>query len=115
MEQEFEAETGRLRGETEREQGVRRQKLQTDLGEMSLDSSEDLASRGLLNSGGLFLNQDKINAEGAQRENGIAELLTNFLSQRGQGLTQLQSQGRNALNERINQITQQYGAGQLGF
>lgn len=115
LESEFGAETGRLRGETEREQALRRQELSTDLEDMTLDSSESLASRGLLNSGGLFLNQDKINAEGGRRESSIADMLTNLLAQRGQGLLGIQSQGRNALNERINQLTQQYGMGVGGY
>jgi hypothetical protein len=110
---EFDLETGRLRGETEREQTVRRGELQTDLGDMSLDSSEDLAGRGLLNSGGLFLNQDRINAEGSKRENSIAELLTSLLADRGSGRTQLQAQGRNAYNERMNSLTSDYARGAI--
>lgn len=115
LEAEYGAETGRLRGETERDQAVRREDLQTDLQDMSLDSSESLAARGLLNSGGLFVNQDKINAEGGRRENSIADMLTNLLSQRGSGLMNVQAQGRNALNDRISQITQQYGMGVGGY
>lgn len=108
---EFDLETGRLRGETEREQAVRRGDLQEDLGDMSLDSSEDLAGRGLLNSGGLFVNQDRINAEGSKRENSIAEMLTNLLSERGSGRLNLQAQNRNAYNERMNALTQDYSRG----
>lgn len=115
LEQEYGAETGRLRGETEREQGVRRTDLATDLEDMTLDSSESLASRGLLHSGGFFLNNDKIDAEGARRESSIADMLTNLLSQRGQGLLGVQAQGRNSLNDRIAQITQQYGMGVGGY
>jgi hypothetical protein len=115
LEAEYGAETERLRGETEREQGVRREELSTDLEDMTLDSSESLAARGLLHSGGLFVNQDKINAEGGRRENSIADMLTNLLSSRGQGLLGVQAQGRNALNDRINQITQQYGMGVGGY
>jgi len=115
LEDEFETETGRLRGETERDQAVRREELQTDLADMSLDSSESLAARGLLNSGGLFVNQDKINAEGGRRESTIADMLTNLLTQRGQGLMQVQAQGRNAINDRISNITRDYGAGISGY
>lgn len=115
LEQEYGAETGRLRGETERDQAVRREDLATDMEDMTLDSSESLASRGLLNSGGLFLNQDRIDAEGTRRESSIADMLSNLLSQRGQGLLGVQAQGRNALNDRINQITTQYGQGIGGY
>lgn len=115
LEEEYGAETGRLRGETEREQGLRREELATDLEDMTLDSSESLAARGLLNSGGFFLNQDRIDAEGGRRESSIADMLTNLLSSRGSGLMALQAQGRNALNERIANITRDYGAGIGGY
>lgn len=115
LESEYGAETDRLRGETERDQAVRREELATDMEDMTLDSSESLASRGLLNSGGFFLNQDRIDAEGTRRETSIADMLSNLLSSRGSGLMALQAQGRNALNERISNITRDYGAGIGGY
>lgn len=110
---EFDAETERGRGETERDQAVRREDLEQDMGEESLDAANSLAGRGLLRSGGLFLEQDKINRAGAQRRSAIDDLLANFLSQRGSGRIQQQQQGRSAINERINALTQQY-QGQYG-
>ncbi len=105
---DFDSETTRLRGETERDQEVRRQDLTQDLGEASIESAEDLAGRGILRSGGLFVEQDKINQEGNRRRAAIDDLLTDFLSQRGSGRLQQQQANRQALNEQINQLTQRY-------
>lgn len=111
--QEFDSETKRLRGETERDQGVRREQLNQDIGEESLGAAEDLAGRGLLRSGGLFQEQDRINRSGAQRGSAIDDILTDFLSQRQTGRLQQEQANRAALNDRISQITQQY-ANQFG-
>jgi hypothetical protein len=114
-ESEFDMETGRLRGETERDQELQRGDLAEDLEQMSLDSSEDLAGRGLLNSGGLFVQQDEINADGERRESAIADLLTRLLTERGQGRTALQAQNRTLLNDRIAKIGDDYQAGVGGY
>jgi hypothetical protein len=108
--QEFDSETKRLRGETERDQAVRREDLTQDIGEESIGAAEDLAGRGLLRSGGLFQEQDRINRSGAQRSSAIDDILTDFLSQRQTGRLTQEQANRAALNDRINQITQQYHA-----
>jgi hypothetical protein len=113
---EFDAETLRGRGETERDQGVRREALDQDLAGESIDVAEDLAGRGMLRSGGLAVEQGRVNRSGAQRRSAIDDLLTDFISQRGSGRVQQQQANRSALNDRINQLTQQYSAqyGALG-
>jgi hypothetical protein len=113
QEREFDAETSRLRGDVERDQAVRRDELQTDLQDMSVDSAEDLAGRGLLYSGGLLQNQDRINSEGVRREGSIAELLSSFLGDRGSSRLALQQRGRGALNDRYTQLTGDYAAGRI--
>lgn len=106
--QEFDAQTARQRGETERDVDFRKKNLEGELGEASIDSAEDLAGRGMLRSGGLFLAQDKINQEGNQRRSSIDDILADFISQRDTERVSQQQQNRAALNEQLNQITQRY-------
>jgi hypothetical protein len=115
-EQEFDAETKRLRGETEADQKVRREQLTQDIGDESIDAAEDLAGRGMLRSGGLFQEQDRINRSGAQRSSAIDDILSDFLSTRATGRLAQQQQNRAAINDRIQQLTSQYAGvyGALG-
>lgn len=108
--QEFDAETGRLRGDIDRDIKVRREDLDADLQEESLGNANDLAGRGLLRSGGLFQMQEQTNRAGNQRRGAIDDILTDFISSRGSGRVQQQQQNRSALNERIAALTNQYAA-----
>lgn len=105
---EFDAESDRMKGEVERDQAVRREDLDSDLKTESLDTANDFAARGLLRSGGIFTAQDEINRGGAQRRSAIDDLLSSFLSERGSARVSQLQQNRQAINDRINAITQQY-------
>lgn len=106
--QEFDAESGRGRGEVEADQKVRRFDLAESLGDQSQTNAEDMAGRGMLRSGGTFVNQDKINAFGVKQEAGIADLLSTYQAQRGNGRVQQDAANRQALNERIQALAAQY-------
>lgn len=110
---EFDAETSRLRGETERDQAVRRQDLEQDAIGESQDLANDFAGRGLLRSGGIFQQQDILNQDVGRRRSAIDDILTDFLSNRQGSRVQQQAANRQALNERLasltNQYTSQYG------
>lgn len=109
---DFDAEGLRLQQETEAEQRNRRNALQRDLAEASQASSEGLAGRGLLRSGFLFQNQDKINSIGAEKENDIASLLTDLISGRQSSRRQLEASNRDALNQQIQKLTDQFNSQQ---
>lgn len=113
---DFDAESLLGRQRTEAEQAVKLQDLGRFLTESSLGNAESMAGRGLLRSGGTFLNQDKINAEGNVKRNSIQDLLTQFLQERARGRTAQEAANRQAANERISQITQQYNSNpMLGY
>lgn len=109
---DFDAEGLRLQQDTEAEQRNRRGTLQRDLADASQASSEGLAGRGLLRSGFLFQNQDKINSIGAEKENDIASLLTDLISGRQTSRRQLEASNRDALNQQIQKLTDQFNSQQ---
>lgn len=106
--EDFDASTMMQQQQVEADQTFRQQDLRRNLDEAGIDNAESKASRGVLRSGFTFQDQDKINAQGEQQQNLIANLLTNFLSQRQQGRVAEQARGRGLLNDRINMLTQDF-------
>lgn len=112
---DFDADTMRQRQFVEQDQTMKRNELGRDLGQAGIENAETMAGRGLLRSGGTFLNQDKINQQGVEKEANIADLLTKFISDRGQGRLSQEAANRQAMNERLANITNQYNTGTVGF
>lgn len=113
--EDWDAETMRLQQETEADQKMRRAALGRRLDDAGTANAEDMAGRGLLRSGLTFQNQDRIEEEGVEQENVIAQLLTNLIGQRGHGRLNQEAQNRSALNDRISQLTDQFNQKQTAL
>lgn len=105
---DFDAETLRMRQETEARQALQRQYLAERLADMGIESAGDQASRGLLRSGSTFKKQDRINQYGVQQENDIAQMLTDLLSQRTAGRVSQEQANRAAINQVLNQLATRF-------
>lgn len=97
-----------LRGDQER----KRFDLQTQMDEAGVNAANDYAGRGLLRSGGIFQEQDKIDAQGEQAGSLIDQLLSDFVTRKQNERLQLQSQGRGALDSVIAKLTDQFSGAQ---
>lgn len=106
--EDFDAESLRLRQETEADMRLRQQDLQRDLDDAGLENAGSFAARGLDRSGLVFQGQDRINAEGARRGQQIQEMLTSLLGDRGRGRVERQRSGEALLNQRIAELTRQF-------
>lgn len=106
--QNFDAQTLKGRQDTVATQGLREHQLQQNLNDSGQANAEDLAGRGILRSGINFQNQDKINAQGAVQHNAIADLLTQFNGGRDSGRIAQQNANQQALDAKIQQLTQAF-------
>lgn len=106
--EDFDAETLRMRQQTEGDMEMSRQDLQRDMDDMGLENAGSFAARGLDRSGLVFQGQDRINEEGQRRGMQIQEMLTSLLGSRGQGRIQQQRSGEQLLNQRIAELTRQF-------
>lgn len=111
---EFDNDTLRQRQLTEADQGLRRSALQQSLSQMGGDWANDSASRGLLRSGLYLQGQDKVDQAGVKGNQDIDQLLSDLLSERGQARVSVQQQQRNALNDMLSKLSQEFN-GQLGL
>lgn len=105
---DFDAETMRLKQETEAEQAVRNQDLDMYLADSGRDAAGSLAARGLERSGLLFQQQDRINEEGVRRRGGIADLMTQLVGERGRGRQETERNAQQLINERIQRLTEMF-------
>lgn len=105
---DFDAETMRLKQETEADQAVRNQDLDMYLADAGRDAAGSLAARGLERSGLLFQAQDRINEEGVRRRSSIADLMTQLVGQRGRGRQEAERSARQMINQRIQQLSEMF-------
>lgn len=106
--QNYDASTLQGQQATEAQQAQKQGTLTQNLDNLGQQNAEDLAGRGLLNSGINFQNQDKINQQGAQGQNQIAQLLTDFINQRQTGREGQVAVNQAALNQQIAALTGQF-------
>lgn len=91
---------------------LRQQQLQQNLNDQGQANAESFAARGLGRSGGVFAMQDKINANGQVQRQGIQQALQDLIANRGQGRLTQQQANQQALDSKIQQITQQFNSSQ---
>lgn len=106
--QEYDAATQQQTTAGQADEATKLGLLQQNLDDQGIANAEDMAGRGLLRSGLTFQGQDKINQQGQIAQNNIHQVLANLLQGRSQGRVQQEAQGRQGINDAINQITQQY-------
>ena len=104
----FDAQTLRGQQDVQATQALKQHNLQQNLNDSGQANAEDLAGRGLLRSGINFQNQDRINQQGEQGQNQIAQLLTDFVGNRQQGRQSQLTSNQAALNAQIANLTQQF-------
>ena len=104
----FDAQTLKGQQDTQATQALRGHELQQNQDQAGNANANDLAAHGLLNSGINFQNQDRINAQGANQQSSIDNLLSDFISGRQQGRQTQGNANRQALNGVMNQLTQQF-------
>lgn len=109
--QEFDAATLLQRQQTEAEQAMRRATLQQVLQEMGGDIANDFANRGLLRSGLYMQGQGAVDRASVQGNQGIEQMLSDLIAQRGQGRVDLEAQNRATLNDVLNQLSSQFNSG----
>lgn len=107
----YDANTLKGTQDTQALQSQRESQLQQTQADAGNANANNLAARGLLRSGINFQNQDKINATGAQAQNGIDNLLTNFVGAQQGGRANLVNQQQQALNTVLGQVMQQFNGG----
>ena len=105
---EFNDQTRFLRGEVRDDVSKRRDALARVLTDLGTENANDFAGRGLLRSGLSFQGQDKIDQQGEEQRLTIDEMLSDFIAQREQERLAQQATNRGALNNVIQQITDQY-------